>query len=93
MKKPLWVPSEERIKNANMTKFIEFVNKKNGKDFKTYDDMYQWSVDNIPDFWDAMWKFAEIKASKDYHVVVDDRGILIDLDTPGDYERGLSGLE
>lgn len=25
---PLWMPSEERIKNANMTAFIQFVNKK-----------------------------------------------------------------
>ena len=25
---------------------------------------YQWSVDSIPDFWAAMWDFAEIKASR-----------------------------
>jgi acetoacetyl-CoA synthetase len=73
MKKPLWIPSEERVKNANMTRFIEFINKKYGKDFKKYDDIYQWSVDNIPDFWDAMWTFGEIKTSKDYHLVVDDQ--------------------
>jgi molybdenum cofactor cytidylyltransferase len=28
-----------------------------------------------------------------HHVVVDDHGILIDLDTPGDYEQGLSGIK
>jgi acetoacetyl-CoA synthetase len=72
MKKPLWKPSEDRIKNANMTRFIEFVNKKYGKKFKTYDDLYQWSVDSIPDFWGAVWDFAEIKASKKYDQVVDD---------------------
>jgi len=72
MKKPLWVPYGDRIKNANMTRFIEFVNQKYEKRFKSYDDLYQWSIDDIPDFWTATWNFAEIKASKRYDQVVDD---------------------
>ncbi len=72
MKKPLWTPSEERVKNANMTRFIEFVNQGHGKNFQTYDELYQWSIENIPDFWESMWKSAGIKASKDYDLVVDD---------------------
>ena len=35
MKAALWTPSEDHIKNANMTRFIEFVNRKVGKKFKT----------------------------------------------------------
>lgn len=72
MKKPLWIPSEERVKNANMTRFIEFVNQRYGKNFQTYDELYHWSIENIPDFWESMWKSAGIKASKDYDLVVDD---------------------
>ena len=72
MRQPLWKPSENQIKNANMTRFIEFVNRKHGKKFKTYDDLYQWSIDSIPDFWAAVWDFCEIKASKKYDQVVDD---------------------
>ena len=72
MKEPLWKPSEERIKNANMTRFIEFVNRKHGKQFDTYDELYQWSIENIPDFWESMWEFGEIKASHGFETVVDD---------------------
>ena len=72
MKKPVWTPSEERIRNANMTRFTEFVNKRFGKSFKSYDDLYQWSVSEIPGFWAALWDFAGIKASKKYDQVVDD---------------------
>jgi acetoacetyl-CoA synthetase len=72
MKAALWTPSEDHIKNANMTRFIEFVNRKVGKKFKTYDELFQWSVDFIPDFWAAFWDFAEIKASKKFDQVVDD---------------------
>ena len=34
--------------------------------FANYDELYQWSVENIEAFWAEMWRFAEIKASKDY---------------------------
>lgn len=72
MKVPLWKPSEDRIKNSNMSRFIEFVNQKYDRKFKTYDELYQWSIDRIADFWAAMWDFAGIKASRGYNQVVDD---------------------
>jgi acetoacetyl-CoA synthetase len=71
-KTPLWVPSQDKIKNANMTRFIEFVNRKYGKRFRTYDELYQWSIDAISDFWPAVWGFLEIKASRRWDQVVDD---------------------
>ena len=71
MKTPLWRPSEDQIKNANITRFIEYVNGKHGKKFKTYQDLYQWSIDRIPDFWARMWEFADIKASRGSDQVVD----------------------
>ena len=72
MKTPLWTPPENWIKNANITRFIEYVNGKHGKKFKTYQDLFQWSTENIPDFWARMWEFADIKASRGYDQVVDD---------------------
>ncbi len=72
MRKPLWVPSEKRVKQANITKFISFVNKEHGLEINSYKELYKWSIENIPDFWAAMWKFAEVKVSRKYDVVVDD---------------------
>jgi acetoacetyl-CoA synthetase len=72
LKEALWKPPEERKKNANVTRFIAFVNRKHGKEFKAYPELYQWSVDHIPDFWAAMWEFADIRASKKYQKVIDD---------------------
>jgi acetoacetyl-CoA synthetase len=71
-KKPLWTPSEDRVKNANIMRFIEFVNRAYGKKLRTYRELYQWSVDSIPDFWAAVWDFVGVKASKKYDQVVDD---------------------
>ncbi len=72
MKTPLWTPPEGRVKNANITRFIAFVNRKLGKTFKSYENLYQWSIEDIPGFWAAWWEFAEIRASKKYEKVVDD---------------------
>jgi acetoacetyl-CoA synthetase len=72
MKKPLWEPSPERIKQANMTRFIEFVNRKFGLDIRSYPELYDWSLERLTDFWAALWEFAEIKASRNYDRVADD---------------------
>jgi len=74
-RKKLWEPSEEWIKNANVTQFIEFVNKEYGKNIKGGKALYKFSVDNIEDFWDAMWKFSDIIASKPYDKVVEDLNV------------------
>jgi len=72
MAKLLWQPSEEQIKSSNMYRFMQFINDRYNKEFTEYAELYQWSIDSIPDFWDSMWKFAEIKTSKPYDQVVDD---------------------
>jgi len=68
----LWKPSKERIQRTNMYRFMNFINEKYSKSFTEYVPLYQWSIDNIPDFWASMWEFAEIKASKHYDQVIDD---------------------
>ena len=72
MGKLLWKPSEELIRKANITRFIEFVNKKYGLKIDSYAQLYDWSVENIPDFWAVMWEFGEVIASRGYDKVVDD---------------------
>ena len=72
MRSPLWVPSDERKQQANITRFIEQVNAWYGLDINSYADLYRWSVDNIPDFWAAVWDFVGIKYSQRYEQVVDD---------------------
>lgn len=72
MNRLLWEPSEERKKKANMTKFIGFVNEKYNLKIGSYDELYDWSIKEVPDFWAAMWAFVPIIASRQYDEVVDD---------------------
>ena len=75
MKTPLWIPSEERKHQANITRFILEVNARHKLNVDAYADLYKWSVENIPDFWARVWDFAEIKSSRGYDSVVTDLSV------------------
>jgi acetoacetyl-CoA synthetase len=70
MKLPIWQPSQERKSEANMTKFIDLVNKGYGQKIDSYNELYEWSIDNLEDFWSSMWEFADVKASKPYDTIM-----------------------
>lgn len=72
MSKLLWTPSEQRRQQANMTRFVGFVNKKHGIEIDSYDALYDWSVTDIPAFWASVWEYCGVKASRAYDEVVDD---------------------
>ena len=70
----LWEPSRERIERTNMWRFLQFVNERHRLLLSNYSELYQWSVDNIPEFWADLWDFLSVIHSKPYEVVVDDLG-------------------
>lgn len=72
MSKLLWQPSEERIKSTNMYQFMKLVNEKFDKSLTDYPSLWEWSVDNLEDFWSTTWDFIDIKASHPYDKAIDD---------------------
>src|SRR3989442_2702198 len=71
-RKPLWVPSGERVKQANLTRFLALVNKKYSLSLGSYPELYGWSIQKPTEFWSAMWDYAGIISSKKFEAVVDD---------------------
>ncbi|WDP91729.1 MAG: acetoacetate--CoA ligase [Desulfobacter sp.] len=69
----LWQPSEERIQSTNMYDFMTRVNNRFDKDFSAYPELWEWSVDNLEDFWAAAWDYLDITASKPYEQVIQDK--------------------
>ncbi|MHA1985976.1 MAG: acetoacetate--CoA ligase [Promethearchaeota archaeon] len=74
-RKLLWEPSKEWIKNVNVTRFIQFINDKYKADVKGGKKLYDWSIENIEDFWAAMWEFGGVIASQKYNKVVEDLNV------------------
>jgi acetoacetyl-CoA synthetase len=73
MPEKLWEPSEDRIRSTNMYRFMTIVNKIYNKDFTDYTRLWEWSVENLEDFWATAWDFLDIKASVPYEKVIQDK--------------------
>jgi len=67
MNSPIWIPSNEKIKNSLMYKFM----KECSEDFNSYFDLHSWSINNLEDFWANFWRFSDIKYSKNYNSVLE----------------------
>ncbi|MDD3898753.1 MAG: acetyl-coenzyme A synthetase N-terminal domain-containing protein [Syntrophomonadaceae bacterium] len=66
----LWQPSQEQIQQANLTRFIKMVNQKYSLNIKDYSQLYDWSTQEIAQFWDSMWQFGDIIASQNWEQVM-----------------------
>ena len=44
-----------------------------GRPFAGYQDLWQWSVDELEDFWACIWEFCGVRSSAPYTRVLDDR--------------------
>jgi acetoacetyl-CoA synthetase len=58
---PLWTPSAERIKAANVTRFIDCVNARKGLQIRDYGGLYAWSIAHPGDFWCELARFADAR--------------------------------
>jgi acetoacetyl-CoA synthetase len=72
VKKILWKPTKKQIQESQMTRFTEFVNDYHRLSLQNYDELYNWSVKNIADFWQTFWDFSKIIHTGKIKSVVDD---------------------
>jgi len=72
MAKKLWEPTQRKIEQSNMYHFMQSVNDQYGLELTGYDQLYQWSIENVPQFWQHFWQFAEVQCSKPCDKVLDD---------------------
>ncbi|APA11184.1 hypothetical protein sscle_07g059540 [Sclerotinia sclerotiorum 1980 UF-70] len=57
--------------STRMYEFKEIVNKKYDLKLESYDDLYQWSIGNIAEFWGETWWFTGIRAEHGFDKIVD----------------------
>jgi len=67
---PLWEPSATTIEQANITRYMHWLKQEKGLDFATREDVWQWSVKQIADFWASIWDFFHIQASQTYETAL-----------------------
>ncbi len=65
MSEPLWTPSAERVAKTVMTRYLKYLADEHDKQFDDNSDLWQWSVDHRAKFWETIWDFGQVRASKE----------------------------
>ena len=68
----LWSPSKEFTENSNLTRYVHWLAKNHKKQFKDYEDLWEWSTNQLEEFWVSLWDFFDIQYSGNYDTVIDD---------------------
>lgn len=58
----LWQPSEERKSASRTAAYLEWLERTRGKSFRDYSALWQWSVDELAEFWASIWDYFQIIA-------------------------------
>src|SRR5713101_3720077 len=69
----LWEPSEELKRQANTTHYMQWLEQEKGLSFHSRDELWQWSVDNLEDFWAFIAEYFHVKFSQPYTAVLTER--------------------
>ena len=70
MENILWTPAHPE--KTQMTQLMSRINEIYRLKMGSYDELFNWSINYIPEFWEEVWNFCEIKHSIHYTEVVDD---------------------
>jgi len=66
MKKILWKPSEQKIKESILLDFTKHISFKSDNDFKK---LWEWTVTNPEIFWSKFWDFSKIIGEKGKEII------------------------
>ncbi|MTI88587.1 MAG: acetoacetate--CoA ligase [Balneolaceae bacterium] len=79
----VWQPTKEFIEQSNLKQYQQWLLKKKGLSFERYDELWEWSVNHVPDFWESLWEYFDVQHSKPY------QSVLSSMDMPGpDWFKG-----
>ena len=59
---PLWTPSEKVKSSSNLWRFMDGVNRAEGLELRSYEDILAYSTNRAESFWARLWDFCGVKA-------------------------------
>ena len=70
MKKIIWKPSEQKIKESTLLDFTKYINFKSDNNFKK---LWEWTVSNPEIFWSKFWDYSKIIGDKGKEIIKKDK--------------------
>lgn len=60
---PIWQPDSTKLRSAQISTFTAFVEQRHQRPLPTYGDLHRWSVENLGDFWQAIWDHFDVHST------------------------------
>ena len=60
---PIWRPSEARVADSNLTRFIQSTNTRHGRTLSGYGELYAWSLEQPVKFWRDVADFGGLRVN------------------------------
>lgn len=67
---PLYTPARRITDQSLMKQYMNWLFVKKGLYFRDYDDLWDWSVTDLEDFWETMWQFFDVQSHDAYNQVI-----------------------
>lgn len=67
---PIWTPTTQFQQQSRLKDFINYLFVKKGLYLRNYDDLWNWSVINLDDFWAAIADYFEVQFHTPYQQVI-----------------------
>jgi acetoacetyl-CoA synthetase len=69
----IWRPSRKSTADSNLTHFINWLHAERGLEFGEYGDLWEWSVVQLDEFWEAIWHFYGLRTPTPFETALAQR--------------------
>ncbi|HLF42896.1 MAG TPA: acetoacetate--CoA ligase [Acidimicrobiia bacterium] len=68
----IWRPDDARIRDSQLTKYMEWLGATRGLQFRSYGELWEWSTTDLDTFWMSIWEWFSPEAATQPTVVLSD---------------------
>src|ERR671912_2082963 len=66
----LWEPKEEFKVGTWLARYMRWLSDERGVHVTDYQALWEWSVEELEDFWESIWDYFQVSASEPYEAVL-----------------------
>jgi acetoacetyl-CoA synthetase len=70
MGKTLWEGSKQFKAHSHLQAYKQWLSENKGLEFKNYQELWQWSVTEVEDFWESIWNYFKVTSYQPYSKVL-----------------------
>ncbi|HET9693671.1 MAG TPA: AMP-binding protein, partial [Steroidobacteraceae bacterium] len=68
----MWTPPESFRRSSGMARYMAWLEASRGLHFDTYDELWAWSIGDLPAFWESIWQYFGVRSPTPYECVLRD---------------------